>query len=192
MSRLAIHARVHLTSDGEQKRAAYVRCPEDGRWAPLEACRRCAKNTHIDDRAVTCDADARPSAHPDREPIVAVMEHEVLCVEAHATARDVTELLATHDAPIAIVADPAGHAIGVCARSDLARVSPSRRVETCMTPFVVTLFDTATVSDAVEAILERRLHHVPVLAEGRVVGLVTPRALIAWLARSLREVHEAK
>jgi CBS domain-containing protein len=82
--------------------------------------------------------------------------------------------------------------VGVCARVELEAVSPSRRVETCMTPYMITLFDTTTVADAIDAILERGLHHIPVLSEGRVVGVVTPRAVIAWLAQNLRSARNPR
>src|SRR5205823_2041701 len=88
--------------------------------------------------------------------------------------------------PIAVVVDGSQHAIGVCSRHDLAQRGATRRVETCMTPFLITMLDGASVADAIDLVAERGVSHVPVLAEGRVVGVVTPRALIRWLAQYLR------
>jgi CBS domain-containing protein len=55
-----------------------------------------------------------------------------------------------------------------------------------MTPFLITMLETARVADAVDLIVERGVSHVPVLSEGRVVGMITPRAVIRWLAQKLR------
>src|SRR5262249_6047390 len=150
-----------------------------GRCASLDACRRCRNVIAIDERAVTCKPAT--SAGIDDAPIAEVMEREVVCGDASATAGDVAKLLDAHDAPVVIVVDAAGHAVGVCAPGDLAGAPKSRPIEAVMTPSVVTLFEGATVADAVDAILTRGLTHVPVMGAGRVVGLVTPRAIIAWL-----------
>ena len=112
------------------------------------------------------------------------MDTNVLCVDSDATSESVRRAMDEQGAPIAIVVDEKRHAIGVCSRLDLAQRSPSRRVETCMTPFVITMLDKSTVADALALIVERDLRHVPVLSEGHVVGIVTPRAVVRWLAQN--------
>lgn len=187
MTYLPIHTRAHLDADSKFTEAGFVRCPEDGRWTPVEACRRCAKCTDVSADAVTCRpgrALARSRAL-DRVPITEVLD-AVLCVDADARVEAAREAMAAQGAPIAVVIDGSGHAIGVCSRNDLADKPPLRRVATCMTPFVVTLLDSTSVADALNLVLERELSHVPVLGDGRVVGLVTPRALLRWLAERMR------
>jgi len=143
---------------------------------------------------VTCapEREARVSRLVERAPITDVMDAEVLCVDSDATVESVRRAMADRRAPIAVVVDGSGHAIGVCSRFDLTQRSPRRRVETCMTPFVITMLDSTTVADALELVVERDLQHVPILSEGRVVGLVTPRAMIRWLAQSLRDVRKPR
>jgi CBS domain-containing protein len=154
----------------------------------VEACRRCSKCLGAVGGEVVCSPSPRfaPSRAPERAPISEVMDKEVVCVDADATAQTVEETMAQRDAPLAVVLDAGGRPIGVCSRADLAQRSPLRRVQTCMTPFVITMLDGTTVADAIDLILDRDLRHVPVLAEGRVVGLVTPRAVIRWLAQNVR------
>ena len=139
-----------------------------------------------EDGIVTCDRPGEAFSSPERSSITEVMDANVLCADAEATARVVEAALVAHGAPVAVVLDGGGHAIGVCSRHDLAQGSPAAAVRTCMTPFVITLFDSTTVADALELVIGRDLHHIPVLSEGRVVGLVTPRAVIRWLAHNLR------
>ena len=185
MSRLTLHGRVHLSGDEKVTKASFVRCAEDGRWAPVEGCRRCAKCASIDDTVVTCGPVVAPT-EIENAPITEVMDANVLCVDANATAESVRRAMDDVGAPVAIVVDQSRHAIGVCSRSDLAQRSPARRAETCMTPFVITMLDKTTVADVIDLIVGRDLHHVPVLCEGRVVGIVTQRAVIRWLAQRLR------
>jgi CBS domain-containing protein len=188
MKTLTIHKRVHLASDEKTTSTAIVRCPEEGRWTPVEACRRCAKCSSVTETTVTCQPDraAASSPAPEDAPIAEVMDPSVLCIDAGATAENAIAALEEHGAPIAVVIDRSHHAIGVCSRRDLNQQAPSRRVETCMTPFLITMLEGASVADAIELVVERGVTHVPVLSDGRVVGIVTPRAIIRWLAQNLR------
>jgi CBS domain-containing protein len=188
MSRLAVHRRLHLGPQEATTSGAFVRCPEDGRWTPVEACRRCPKHTSVDESFVTCapQRPIPPSLGPEDAPIASVMDASVLSIDASATVESAMRALEEHDAPIAVVVDRNHHAIGACSKRDLAQRSPKRRVETCMTPFLITMLDGASVADAIELVVDRGVSHVPVLADGRVVGVVTPRAIIRWLAQNLR------
>jgi CBS domain-containing protein len=194
MKRLAIHKRIHLGSDDKTTVGAFVRCPEDSRWVPVEACRRCAKCTSVDDASVECGPSLRApsSLVPEDAPIAEVMDPSVLSVDSDATAEQALVALEEQEAPIAIVVDGGHHAIGVCSRRDLAQRGGSRRVETCMTPFLITMLEGATVADAIDVVVERGVSHVPVLASGRVAGVVTPRAVIRWLAQNLRAARAGR
>jgi CBS domain-containing protein len=176
---------VRLTSNGEASSAAFVRCPEDGRWMPVAGCKKCPRCAEVGDSWVTCSsAPARGSDRPELASIEEVMAASVLCVEAEATAESAMYALDESDAPIAIVVE-GDHAIGVCSRRDLARRSRALSVDGCMTPFLISMLDAAKVADAIEVVAERGVSHVPVLSEGRVVGVVTPQAVIRWLTRAL-------
>jgi CBS domain-containing protein len=194
MTRLPIHRRVHLGQDDKTSTAAFVRCPEERRWAPLDACRRCARCGSVDDGNVTCGPmkAAPASRDPENASIAEVMDPCVLCVDAGAEVESVTRALDEHDAPIAVVVDPSHHAVGVVSRRDLAHHAPSRRVESCMTPFLITMLEGASVADAIDLVVERGVSHVPILADGRVIGVVTPRAIIRWLAQNLRAARRRR
>ena len=187
MVRLTLHERVHLSSGAKVTISKFVRCPEDDRWAPAEGCRRCAKCAGSDERAVTCEAGATTvSRDMETAPIAEVMDASVLCVDSDTAAEIVKRTMDELGTGIAVVVDRARHAIGVCVRSDLPARSRTRRVVRFMTPFVITMLGRTTVADVVALIADRDLHHVPVLSEGRVVGVVTQRAVIRWLAQNLR------
>ncbi len=188
MSRLTVHKRVHLSRDDKTSTSAFVRCPEGARWAPADACRQCTEHARSDESSVACAA-ARESLlgrSPEEASIAEVMSGSVLCVDGDATAEAATRALDEQDAPIAVVIDSGRHAVGVVTREDLALRSPSRRVARCMTPSLVTMLEGASVADAIDLVAEHGVSYVPVLGEGRVVGVVTPRAIIRWLTQNLR------
>ena len=195
MTRVKLHGRVHLASDDKVTTSKFVKCPEDERWVPLEACKRCEKSTCVDDESVSCEPmkDASVTSRaPESAPITEVMDANVLSVDSRATIDAARRAMDDQGASIAIVVDAGRHAIGVCSRVDIVRRAPNHRVEACMTPFVITLLDQTTVADALDLVVERDLHHVPVRSEGRIVGIVTPRAIIRWLAQELREARSSR
>lgn len=194
MTKLPIHLRYELDRGDRVTESKLLRCPEEGRWIPADGCRRCPKYISTDDGAVTCTPQPQPkeAKWPDEAPIAEVLDASVLCVDATSTAKRVAGVMDEHGAAVAIVFDRSAHAIGVISRTDVANASPSRRIETFMTPFVITLLDSTTVADAIDIVLERGLNHVPVLADGHVVGIVTPRAVIRWLAQKIQRLRNAR
>jgi signal-transduction protein with cAMP-binding, CBS, and nucleotidyltransferase domain len=147
----------------------------------------------MDAASITCTPEraTAPASGVDDAPITDVMDTGVLCVDMDARVESVASALDDHDAPLAVVIDRHGHAVGICSRRDLVSRAPTQRVETCMTPFLITMLESAKVADAIEAIVDRGLNHVPVLSEGRVLGLITPRAVIRWMAQRLRAPRSA-
>ena len=146
MTRVKLHGRVHLASDDKVTTSKFVKCPEDERWVPLEACKRCEKSTCVDDESVSCEPmkDASVTSRaPESAPITEVMDANVLSVDSRATIDAARRAMDDQGASIAIVVDAGRHAIGVCSRVDIVRRAPNHRVEACMTPFVITLLDQA-------------------------------------------------
>jgi predicted transcriptional regulator len=190
-SKLPIHLRVALERSDRVTEHRLLRCPEDGRWIPADGCQRCEKHISTEGGFVTCSPKVQPkkARWPEDAPIAEVLDPTLVCVDASATAKRAEEVMSEQGAAVAIVRDRAAHAIGIVSRSEVIAASPSRRIETFMTPFLITLLDSTSVADAVEVILERGLNHVPVLADGQVVGIVTPRSVTRWLAQKIRDLR---
>jgi CBS domain-containing protein len=190
--RLTLHARAHLGGDEKVATSSFVRCPDDDRWAPVEACRRCSRFTGVDLAGVTCAHVAgATSGDAQTASITAVVEPSVLCVHASASTESVKRTMDELGVRIAVVVDGDRHPIGVCLRADLPPQARARRVARFMTPFVITMLGSTTVADVVALIVDRNLDNLPVLSEGRVVGVVTQRAVIRWLAQNLEEARRA-
>jgi predicted transcriptional regulator len=193
MSKLPIHLRVALDRSDRVTEHRILRCPEDGRWIPADGCQRCEKHVATEGGFVTCTPkiQAKAARWPDEAPIAEVLDRTLVCVDASANARRAAEVMSEQGAAVAIVLDRAAHAIGIVSRAEVIAASPSRRIETFMTPFLITLLDSTTVADAVAVILERGLNHVPVLADGQVVGIVTPRSVTRWLAQKIQDLRNS-
>ena len=120
-----------------------------------------------------------------------LMTTTVLTVTPDTPISDAGRLLLEHDVTALPVVDPDGRLAGVVSRSDLIgrRVvsdprshlipvpadesEPPHTVGDVMTTAVVTLHPTADEEDAAKALLEHRVKSVPVVSQGRLVGVVS-------------------
>jgi len=74
------------------------------------------------------------------------------------------------------------------------RVKSAMRVSEIMTEEVVTLSSNSSLDEAMERLDLEDVRHLPVLADGRVVGIVSDRDVLeasGWLPKALREALEA-
>jgi CBS domain-containing protein len=85
----------------------------------------------------------------------------------------------------AVVSDY-GTLIGIVTERDLTRAVAGRvhsseaRVREWMTPEPVTLGPEATAADAAKVMLENSFRHVPIVEDGRAVGIVSIRDVARW------------
>ena len=83
--------------------------------------------------------------------------------------------------------DARGAVVGVFSERDLIRAYASeganvssRFVSDLMTRAVVTCTPDTTMSEAERKMHEKRIRHLPVIEEGRVVGMLSIRDVVAW------------
>ena len=196
MSKLTVHKRLHLTPDRATFADPFVRCPTDRAWASRDTCKRCpdslAEEARGDAIVVLCAKAPSSRRDPARTLITEAMDPEVLTVSPDAPAGDIAQALDGRNLAIAVIVDENAHPIGVCSLGDLRGKLGGKRADAIMTPFVITLLSNATVSDAVDTILDRGLHHIPILADGRIVGVVSSGSALQWLAQNLRPSRRAR
>ena len=77
---------------------------------------------------------------------------------------------------VIVVTDEDGSLAGIFSERDLVRVLA--RVETVMTSPVVTCRPDDTVDHVLAIMTERRIRHAPVLADGRLAGMISIRDLV--------------
>lgn len=103
----------------------------------------------------------------------------VVTVEPHATIREALRLLAEHDIGALVVVDPAGAPVGILSERDVVRAAArdeavfGRRVEALMTRNVVLGRPDDDLVSVAHTMTERRIRHLPVVDQGRLVGIVS-------------------
>ena len=82
------------------------------------------------------------------------------------------------------VVDEPGRLVGIVSERDLERVCgrPEARVADCMTPDPVTVSPDTPVVEAVQKMLAYHIGSLPVLEGTRLVGILTERDILAWVA----------
>lgn len=105
--------------------------------------------------------------------------HNVWTVEPEATVFDALERMADKDVG-ALIVTADGRVVGIFSERDYARkiilmgkASKETRVSEIMTPDVVSIGPNQTLQECMSLMTERRIRHLPVLQEDRLVGLIS-------------------
>lgn len=120
-----------------------------------------------------------------------VMSRPVETVTPTASLRDAAEAMIKHDVGAVVVVDDANQFEGVLTATDFVllihngEAQPAMPVSEAMHTNVVTAKRSTPAGDVIDAMLEQRIHHVPVVDGKEVVGMVTTFDLAAYLGRSL-------
>ena len=107
-----------------------------------------------------------------------------IMADAGSSIRDVAQQMAQRRISSLLLGSPE-HLEGIVTDRDLRNkvlacdLDPSGPVRTIMSPQPITLDARRTAFDALLCMLDARIHHLPVVEEGRVVGVVTSRDLLA-------------
>ncbi len=117
-----------------------------------------------------------------------LMSRPVETVAPETTVRAAAATLLEHAVGAAVVVDDDGRLAGILTATDVLRLvdagrSPDTPVEGLMRTDVVTTSRDTPAATVAETMLDRLVHHVPVVEDGRPVGMVTTMDLTAALAR---------
>src|SRR5690606_30733775 len=101
-------------------------------------------------------------------------------VHYDATVAEARDLMLESKFGRILVVDREDRLMGILTDSDvLAATDHSVKVETIMTPVVVSVYENQTIRDAGRLLVENKIAGVPVVdSEGRVVGLLTARDIL--------------
>jgi CBS domain-containing protein len=130
-----------------------------------------------------------------KTPLATVLAHKGGGNLTHSIAPTITVVAAVdilNQAKIgSVLVMDQGRLVGIFTERDvLRRVVGSRRdpattqVSDVMTRELVVMRPTATVQDAMRVISERRIRHVPVVEQGKVLGVISQGDLNHWLVRN--------
>ena len=129
--------------------------------------------------------------------VAAILAHkgrEVFTVDPHSTVGTATELLRLRGVGVLVVSADGVTVAGVVSERDIVRglAGVGHRVldtpvASVMTDDVVTCTPADTTEHLMELVTTRRIRHVPVLDDGRLVGLVSIGDIVAARVRELED-----
>lgn len=105
---------------------------------------------------------------------------EVFTTQPHRTLKEVVELLASKGVGAVVVSDASQSVLGILSERDVVRVlgrhgasALEDPVSRHMTPKVVTVTREDTIEHVMQTMTQGRFRHVPVVEDGRLVGIIS-------------------
>ena len=112
--------------------------------------------------------------------ILAEKGREVFTIQPHRTLKETVQLLAARGIGAVVVADAAMTVLGILSERDVVRVlaehgasALDNPVSAYMTPKVTTVSRDASIDELMETMTQGRFRHLPVVEDGRLVGIVS-------------------
>jgi len=112
--------------------------------------------------------------------ILAEKGREVFTTQPHRTLRETIQTLADRGVGAVVVADASMHVLGILSERDVVRViardgasALDDPVSGHMTPRVTTITRDTPIDHIMEIMTEGRFRHLPVVEDGRLVGIVS-------------------
>lgn len=112
--------------------------------------------------------------------ILAKKGREVATTPPHRTLKEVTELLAARNIGAVVIADVQGSVLGILSERDIVRAIGTRGASALddaaslhMTTRVITATEQDTVLATVEKMNAGRFRHLPVVANGKLAGIIS-------------------
>jgi CBS domain-containing protein len=124
-----------------------------------------------------------------------LMVKDVLTVEPSDTIGEAAEKMNAANVGAVVVVEDMVRIVGIVTERDLLRAVASRaraaeaRVRQWMTPNPVTIAPELTIEEAAKIMFENNFRHLPVVKDGRALGIVSLRLLARWAFES--SVHSA-
>jgi CBS domain-containing protein len=114
-----------------------------------------------------------------------LMTSDVLAVDPADTIGETAQKMVERGVSSAVVSDY-GNLIGIVTERDLTRAVAGRvhtseaRVREWMTPDPLTLTSDASPAEAAKIMLDNGFRHVPIVEDGRPIGIVSIRDVARW------------
>ncbi len=112
--------------------------------------------------------------------ILAEKGREVFTTQPHRTLKEVVELLAAKGVGAVVVSDASMSVLGILSERDVVRViardgaaALNAPVSNHMTPKVTTVTRDDTIDHVMETMTAGRFRHLPVVEDGRLIGIVS-------------------
>ena len=112
-----------------------------------------------------------------------VMTVPVICAEVPGNRTDVLKLMIEHHiSGVPVVRAGTMELAGIVSRNDIFNNTREEQIVMVMTTDVVTVTPGTTVESSARKFLEHGFNHLPVVADGKLVGIITPTNLLPVIA----------
>lgn len=124
--------------------------------------------------------------------VAELMVKDVLTVEPSDTIGEAAEKMHEANVGALVVVEDLVRIVGIVTERDLLRAVAARarpaeaRVRNWMTPSPVTIDPTTSIEDAAQVMFDHNFRHLPVVREGRPLGIVSLRLLARWAFESVQ------
>jgi CBS domain-containing protein len=125
-----------------------------------------------------------------------LMVRDVLSVEPSDTIGEAAEKMNAANVGAVVVMEDMVRIVGIVTERDLLRAVAARaraaeaRVRQWMTPDPVTIDPDTTIEEAAKIMFDHNFRHLPVVKDGRALGIVSLRLLARWaFEQSVQTAH---
>ena len=119
-------------------------------------------------------------------PVTECMNTSVLTVEPSASIGEAAEKMIEAGVGAVVVMEDMARIVGIVTERDLMRAVSQRaraaeaRVRQWMTESVITIEPETEIHDAAKLMFEKNFRHLPVVKDGRLLGIASLRRLSQW------------
>jgi len=130
--------------------------------------------------------------------ILAAKGRDVVTTQPHRTLMEAAELLSSRGIGAVVVADAGNNVFGILSERDIVRAigaagasALGEAVSRHMTAKVFTVTEDTATDSVMETMTRGRFRHVPVVANGKLVGLVSIGDVVKFHVNEIESEHRA-
>jgi CBS domain-containing protein len=132
------------------------------------------------------------------EHILSEKGHEVVTIAPHLTLAEAARALSQHRIGAVVVSDPGQPVLGILSERDIVRAVAANGaaaleepVSRYMTAKVVTCTCRSAINDLMETMTTGKFRHVPIVENGRLVGIVSIGDIVKFRVAEIERESEA-
>ena len=130
--------------------------------------------------------------------ILAIKGRDVVTAESHLTLRDAADILCRNRIGAVVVSDQARAVLGILSERDIVRAVSAGggsalgdQVAKHMTSKVITATEDQPIETTMSVMTESRIRHLPVLRDGKLVGVVSIGDVVKIRLEAIENEHKA-
>lgn len=130
--------------------------------------------------------------------ILAIKGTDVVTTQPHLTLRDAADVLCRHRIGAVVVADDTRRVLGILSERDIVRAvsaggsdALNDPVSRHMTAKVITAGEDQSVEETMGVMTQSRIRHLPVLRDGKLIGVVSIGDVVKIRLEAIETEHKA-